>query len=1182
VKTPPEKSRSSDAGSGSLERHLFIGALDKPAGAERAAFLEVATGTDKDLRRRLEALLLKFDALGTFLEEPAVSTPKALPRLTAAEPSDKTVPADSLTEKSGDRIGHYKLLQQIGEGGCGVVYMAEQEQPVRRRVALKVIRLGMDTKNVIARFEAEGQALALMDHPNIAKVLDAGATETGRPYFVMELVRGIKITDYCDQNNLPTKQRLELFIQICRAIQHAHQKGIIHRDIKPSNILVTLHDGIPLPKVIDFGIAKATTDQRLTDKTLFTQFEQFIGTPAYMSPEQAELGGLDIDTRSDIYSLGVLLYELLTGKTPFDSKELLASGLDEMRRTIREKQPMRPSTRLGTMLVGELTTTAKRRACEAPKLIHALRGDLDWIVMKALEKDRTRRYETANGLALDVQRHLDHEAVTARPPSQLYRFRKLVSRNRLAFAAAAAVVIALLLGTMVSTWQAMLAMKAKAEAVTNAQNANQARLKESAARAEAEQNLYVSLVREAHQTRLVRSPGYRKVVFDLLRRARLLLNTNADPVELRCEASQCLGDFVGFDSTVLRNFPANIQLTCLDFEGHLVAFALEDSTIILCEIPSGEVLAHLSSEPGIMSLCFSRDGSEILAVYPSNKVSRWSRTDSKQWTEIGESFTVPGVFGCFSSVKGQFLAINNSSARRVELLDSKTKALAHAVPYPQEIGLDRGLTGALSRDDCYFVVGGDSETKGVVMQVWDFLSEKGVVLREPSLAYLFSLNFSDQSEYLSCLSNTGGRIYANPGWQLVENVRDQFDFNGPTGIAFAPDRTIVAWPLIGRHEIRIRDWARNQDLAVLKEPRRAEQVSFIGKGKLLLTSGGKQARLYQLSTQERLPLNAQGSINAIAFNPKKPNLAAVGKDNTVSVWDLASAKVIWTNALPGQGESVAYSPDGNLLAAGVHGNTPVLVWDAQTGKQLSQLDTTPACVWSVGFSPDGRYLAAAGEPDGVNVWALEQYRTGTTEPWHQPSLIKSFHGSCGGLDFSPDSHRLVFMEKKPDHHEADVWDFTGISRPHTVTTNLSFDYQAQAFTQRGRFLLNTDTHRAIVRLDLADDKEVFRFMVDELSQEELVDATRQREWGGIARFCLPPDGRKIAVAPLSRRGIDIWDPTTGRKLYSLSDQSGVFGRVAWSADSRVLGVPGQNGNISVWNLQEVEQVLAGLGLGYEP
>jgi serine/threonine protein kinase len=342
--------------------------------------------------------------------------------------------------------------------------MAEQEEPVRRRVALKVIKLGMDTKSVVARFEAERQALALMDHPNIAKVLEAGATDTGRPYFVMELVRGIKITDYCDENNLSTSARLELFIQVCQAIQHAHQKGIIHRDIKPSNILVADHDGTPVPKIIDFGIAKATTDQRLTDKTLFTAFEQFIGTPAYMSPEQAKLSGLDIDTRSDIYSLGVLLYELLAGSTPFDAKELMSSGLDAMRKIIREQEPVRPSTRFATLQAADLTTTAKRRSTDTSKLLHQLRGDLDWIVMKCLEKDRTRRYETANGLAMNIQRHLQNELVLARPPSVGYKFQRLVRRNKLAFTALAAVTAALIIGLGVATWSFFIEQRALRQA----------------------------------------------------------------------------------------------------------------------------------------------------------------------------------------------------------------------------------------------------------------------------------------------------------------------------------------------------------------------------------------------------------------------------------------------------------------------------------------------------------------------------------------------------------------------------------------------------------------------------------------------------------------------------------------------------------------------------------------------
>jgi serine/threonine protein kinase/tetratricopeptide (TPR) repeat protein len=367
-----------------------------------------------------------------------------------------------LTEQPGDKIGPYKILEEIGQGGFGVVYMAQQLEPVKRRVALKIVKLGMDTRQVVARFEAERQALAMMDHPGIAKVLDGGTTGTGRPFFVMELVKGIRVTDYCDRNDLSTRERLELFVQICRAVQHAHQKGIIHRDLKPSNILVTLHDGMPMPKIIDFGIAKAT-QQELTDQTVFTQFGHFMGTPAYVSPEQAEMSGLDVDTRSDIYSLGVLLYELLTGKTPFDSKELLAVGLEEMRRTIREKEPARPSTKLSTLQAAELTTMAKHRRVDASKLVRLIRGDLDWIVMKSLEKDRTRRYETALGFAADLEHFLNDEPISARPPSTAYRFQKFIRRNKLVFAAATAVVLAVVVGLVVSTLMYIRERKARRE-----------------------------------------------------------------------------------------------------------------------------------------------------------------------------------------------------------------------------------------------------------------------------------------------------------------------------------------------------------------------------------------------------------------------------------------------------------------------------------------------------------------------------------------------------------------------------------------------------------------------------------------------------------------------------------------------------------------------------------------------
>jgi serine/threonine protein kinase len=431
-------------------KEIFLAAVDKIDPAERAACLRAACGDDEDLRRQVEALLGRHADAGSFLEAPALPSP------TVDHPQ---------RECPGAVVGPYKLLEQIGEGGFGVVFMAEQQRPMRRKVALKILKPGMDTRQVVARFEAERQALALMDHPNIARVLDGGETTGGRPYFVMELVRGYAITQFCDENNLSIPDRLGLFVHVCQAVQHAHQKGIIHRDLKPSNVLVTLHDGVPVVKVIDFGIAKAL-GQQLTDKTLFTNFAQFVGTPLYMSPEQAEMSGLDVDTRSDLYSLGVLLYELLTGTTPFDRERLKTAAYDEIRRIIREEEPARPSRRLGTP--GPTSTqVAARRKSDPGRLSRLCRGELDWIVMKALEKDRNRRYETASAFAADVQRYLHGEPVQACPPSAAYKFRKYARRHRKAFALAAGFAALLVAGTAVSVWLAVRAVRERDRADEN-------------------------------------------------------------------------------------------------------------------------------------------------------------------------------------------------------------------------------------------------------------------------------------------------------------------------------------------------------------------------------------------------------------------------------------------------------------------------------------------------------------------------------------------------------------------------------------------------------------------------------------------------------------------------------------------------------------------------------------------
>jgi serine/threonine protein kinase/Tol biopolymer transport system component len=447
----------------------LLEALEKQTPEERAVYLDQVCGDDVGMRAELDSLLEFHQQAGDFL----VSGPLA---------QGVTLDESPLTEEPGTIIGRYKLLEKIGEGGMAVVYMAEQTEPIHRKVALKIIKLGMDTRQVIARFEAERQALALMDHPSIAKVLDAGATETGRPYFVMELVQGVSITEYCDKNSLSTKDRLALFLQVCHAVQHAHQKGIIHRDIKPSNVMVTHHDGKPVPKVIDFGIAKAT-NQKLTEKTLFTRYAHLIGTPAYMSPEQAELSDLDIDTRSDIYSLGVLLYELLTGTTPFSEEELRKAGYLEMQRVIREQEPVKPSTRIRTALRGASGPARRSGTGETPvvlmggtPMLREVRGDLDWIVMKALEKDRTRRYDTASGLAEDVRRHLEHEPVLARGPSTTYRLQRFLRRHRLQVVAALVLaLVALAAGGVLLLWNQAQFQLAEAEGLRDRGILSQAR-----------------------------------------------------------------------------------------------------------------------------------------------------------------------------------------------------------------------------------------------------------------------------------------------------------------------------------------------------------------------------------------------------------------------------------------------------------------------------------------------------------------------------------------------------------------------------------------------------------------------------------------------------------------------------------------------------------------------------------
>jgi serine/threonine protein kinase/WD40 repeat protein len=565
----------------SREESIFGRALEFSSAEAQKAFVEGACADDQELSGRIRKLLAASEGAdgSSFLDEAT---------------ADLEAP---VREGEGSIIGRYKLLQKIGEGGFGVVYMAEQKEPVRRRVALKIIKLGMDTKQVVGRFEAERQALALMDHPNIAKVLDAGSTESGRPYFVMDLVRGVPLMQFCDEQKLTTRQRLGVFIDICSTIEHAHQKGIINRDLKPSNVIVTSDNDQPMPKVIDFGIAKATQHD-LTDKTLFTRYEDFVGTPAYMSPEQAQFTGLDVDTRTDIYSLGVMLYELLVGSAPFDGKELMSAGVDELRRRIREDEPRRPSTHVNTMENVEVTRIAGSRRTDPGRLGKTLRGELDWIILKAMDKDRQRRYSTASELALDMRRFLVGDPVAACPPSTVYRARKFVRKHRFPFAIAAAFVAALAIGAVGATWQAI--------------EASLASIKEREAREEATSQLWNSYVHQAKLQRQSRTVGQHFGTLETVRKAAAIKPS----MELRNEAiaAMALPDLrlvepLGIDREA--GFPVAV-----DSRGKLSAKSDSSTLVHLFSRQSGKKLFSLPAHGGqIYYLQFSPDGRFLGVVF---------------------------------------------------------------------------------------------------------------------------------------------------------------------------------------------------------------------------------------------------------------------------------------------------------------------------------------------------------------------------------------------------------------------------------------------------------------------------------------------------------------------------------------------------------------------------------------
>ncbi|HEY7426893.1 MAG TPA: protein kinase, partial [Gemmataceae bacterium] len=873
---------------------LFLQALELRSSGARQEYLDEVCAGQAMLRAEVESLLEANARAGSFLESPA-ALPQ--PAATVEEP---------ILECPGMAIGPYKLLEQIGEGSFGVVFMAEQQRPVRRKVALKVLKPGMDTRQVVARFEAERQALAIMDHPNIAKVFDGGATPSGRPYFVMELVKGVPLTEFCDHNRLTARQRLELFLFVCQAVQHAHQKGIIHRDLKPSNVLVSRHDTTPVVKVIDFGVAKAL-GQELTDKTLFTGVNQMIGTPLYMSPEQAGLSDLDVDTRSDIFSLGVLLYELLTGATPFDREQFRTAGYDEIRRIIREEEPARPSTRMSTLGRVGATVSANRQS-DPRRLSQLFRGELDWIVMKALEKDRNRRYETASAFAADVQHYLHDEQVQACPPSAWYRFRKFARRNKAALATASVVGLA-----------AVVAAAVLATSLVLIAGAHQAE-----ARAEEERKKAVERERrESYFHRI--TLAHRDLALDLLA---------ACPEDLRGWEWHYLMRLCRVEPLVIRD-ETEVQGVAFSPDGERLASAGGDGTVKIWNSRTGKVMqtfpAHSDS---VVSVAFHPDGKHLASRGTDLAVKIWDLTAPSQpvFTErcnatrkFGTAYTIA------FSPDGRRLAAGTNGAMKV--WDWKDRQLLHSLPGHNF----HSIPVAFSGDGRRLATGGtwrqgltlwDAETGQLLDTLPDHSHPISAVAFSPDGGWLASASF-DRTMKLTD-TRTGQLVHSLLHTGNVEGVA--FSPDGRRLVSGGEDKTVRVWdPTTGREILGLRGHTD-----------RCGCVAFSPDGhRLASASSDRTIRIWDGTPlrgdegQETLTFTGHSDeIRGMAFSPDGLWIASAGTDRVVRVWDAQTGResAEFSDHRDASGHRVvvfclAWHPKGRLIAS--VGLEAVRIWDAR-------------------------------------------------------------------------------------------------------------------------------------------------------------------------------------------------------------------------------------------------------------